>query len=568
MIEKEKIEEIRNKNDIVSVISEYVPLKKRGRNFLGPCPFHSEKDPSFTVSPEKQIFHCFGCNEGGNVFSFLMKIENITFIQAVAELGAKANIDLPEIKSTGPSKGETDKLYQVMSLAAQFYRENLSEAARGYLNKRGITDETIKTFGLGFAPAGWDNLFKYLVSRGVSPSVAAKTGLVLPRDQQDSFYDRFRERIIIPILDQRGRTIAFGGRGMANEEPKYLNSPDTPIYSKGKNLFGLSLSKASLKEKGNAILVEGYFDLITPYQAGITNIVASLGTALTPEQCKLLSRHCSSVTLAFDTDTAGGIATERSIKLLRDNHLSVKVITFDGVKDPDEAIRKQGIAAFASPVSYLEFRLKRVLAKHNLSDIESKAAAIKGVTEILATEKDKYIRKEYAKLAASLLKIDINELLQGQFYARQGFRRESRQVKKPATKIVEAEKNLLLLSLQNKEILAEVKSALSADDFTQNETSALAKIVFESESEQPTHYLLENLTDEKLKGFVSQLLVTEPEALVSRKNEILQDCVATIKGHKTSGKIAQLKQKIAEAEKKEDFGQVTELLNQLKSEIS
>ncbi|MBU0501807.1 MAG: hypothetical protein KJ811_00995 [Candidatus Margulisbacteria bacterium] len=226
MIPKEKIEEIRTKTDIVKVVSEYVTLKKRGKNYLGSCPFHSEKDPSFTVSPDKQIFHCFGCNEGGNVFSFLMKIENISFIEAVADLGTKLGITLPEINPGGPTRNEKDQLYQIMQLAIKFYGQSLNETTTKHLKDRGLSEATIKTFQLGFAPDSWDNLFKHLISRGVSPVLANKAGLILPREGKDSYYDRFRNRLIIPIFDQRGRAIAIGGRSIGNQELKYLNSPE------------------------------------------------------------------------------------------------------------------------------------------------------------------------------------------------------------------------------------------------------------------------------------------------------------------------------------------------------
>ena len=310
MIPKQIIEEIRNKADIVKIISEYLHIKKRGKNYLGLCPFHAEKDPSFTVSPEKQLFHCFGCNEGGNVFAFIMKTENIGFAEAVEELGTKVGVAVPKTTGRRTNKPEKEKAGQIMNLACKYFQSCLEskpgEAAHTYLNKRGIEKKTQETFHLGYAPPGWDNLFNFLVSRGASPQLIEKTGLVIAREGEKGYYDRFRNRLIFPVIDHRNQVVAFSGRSLGNEEPKYLNSPDTIIYHKGETLFGLNLAKDSIKKCKTAIMVEGNFDLVAPFQAGITNIVAPLGTALTTYQSKLLSRYCETVIIAFDTDSAGG----------------------------------------------------------------------------------------------------------------------------------------------------------------------------------------------------------------------------------------------------------------------
>ncbi|MBI5078489.1 DNA primase, partial [Candidatus Saganbacteria bacterium] len=309
LIPSQIIEEIRNKTDIVTVVSEYVKLRKTGRNYVGLCPFHSEKTPSFTVSPEKQLFHCFGCREGGNVFTFLMKTEGLGFNEAVAELGNRAGITVEKTAASGTFKGEKDKLYEVTLLAAKFFRqcyeEDSGRIARDYVKQRGINEPTAKIFGVGFAPAGWDHLFKHLLSRGAAPGLIAAAGLTLSQENQenkDKYYDRFRNRLIFPVCDPRGRVIAFSGRALAeNEEPKYMNSPDTPIYHKGETVFGLNLTKESVKKEKKAILVEGNFDLMSVYQAGITNAAAPLGTALTAPQCKLLARFTDNITVAFDS---------------------------------------------------------------------------------------------------------------------------------------------------------------------------------------------------------------------------------------------------------------------------
>ena len=354
MIPSQIIEEIRNKSDIVAVISEYVKLRKTGKNFVGLCPFHSEKNPSFTVSQEKQLFHCFGCGEGGNVFAFIMKTENIGFAEAVEELGSKIGIAVTKPTSSGISRTEKEKIYEVTLLAAKFFRkcfeEDSGKIARDYLDQRGINEKTAKTFGLGYAPEGWDHLFGHLISRGVAPNLIERAGLTLAREGKDGYYDRFRNRLIFPVFDTRNRVIAFSGRSLKDEEPKYLNSPDTPIYRKGETIFGLNLTKENIKGGKAAVLVEGNLDLLSSYQAGITNVAAPLGTALTIIQCKLLARFADTIVLAFDADAAGNVATERSIELLLGQGLKVKVTELKGAKDPDELIRKEGAAALKQAV--------------------------------------------------------------------------------------------------------------------------------------------------------------------------------------------------------------------------
>ncbi|MDD5382831.1 MAG: DNA primase [Candidatus Margulisbacteria bacterium] len=579
MIPAQIIEEIRSKAEIVKIVSEYVPLRKRGKNYLGLCPFHPEKDPSFTVSPDKQLFHCFGCNEGGNVFAFIMKIENVGFAEAVEELGAKLGIAVPKPAGAGPTRTEKDKHYQVMQLAASFFRNNLSEPAQAYLDRRAITEKTKELFRLGFAPAGWDNLFNHLIARGVPPVLIERCGLALPRENKNGYYDRFRSRLIFPIVDQRDRVVAFGGRSLGDEEPKYLNSPDTLIYHKGETVFGLNLCKDHIKKSKTAVLVEGYFDLITPFQNGILNIVASLGTALTVAQCKLLSRYCENIVLAFDADSAGWIAAEKSADLLHNQGLTVKVARLKGGKDPDEVIRNQGSEAFKqclnTALPLIEFKISRILSRHNLQEIESRARALREVAAVLSQEKDPFIQQEYVKLAAPLMKCDADALLaeiKRQQNSRQQWPGNLRRVtEKPSDKIAEAEKNLIALAAQNNEALKLLKEELVAEDFKLRETRAIADLLlaadFGSEA-APAHFLLENLPDEEAKKFLSGLLMSEHLSQGEKMETIIADCVKVIKGERLRAKIDDLKLEIKEAEKAGETGRVAELLSALKGEIS
>ena len=581
MIPSQTIEEIRNKSDIVAVVSGYVRLRKTGKNYVGLCPFHSEKTGSFTVSPDKQLFHCFGCGEGGNVFSFIMKIESLSFIEAAEELGGKIGIavEKPSAASVA-SKLSKEKSYDAVLLAAKFYRkcyaEDAGKAAREYVEQRGISEETAKIFGLGFAPEGWDNLFKHLIARGVDPKVIEQAGLTLPREEKDGFYDRFRNRLMFPVFDARGRVVAFSGRAVKNEEPKYLNSPDTPVYHKGETVFGLSLTKDAIKEEKLAVLVEGNVDVVSVYQAGIKNVAAPLGTALTPLQCKLLARFADTIVLAFDADAAGEAATERSIEILRDQGLKVKIAEIKGAKDPDELIRKEGASAFSAAIDSalpaLEFKIKRTLSRHNLSEIEARSRALSEIAGLLSREKDAFVQNEYAKLAALPLKVEAETILAAvkrqSYYQRGGEKNLRRMTEKPVSKVLEAENMLIALAVQNKEFLEQLKKALRAEDFTYPETKLIAEVLFAVEAqsnENLPHFLLENLPEESAKKLLAKILLN---AAPAEAEQVLDDCIKTLKAEKTRGKIEALKVELKAAESAGRAMRAAELLTALKTEIS
>lgn len=577
MLTPQLIEEIRNKNDIVALISEYLPLKKRGKNYLGLCPFHPEKDASFTVSPEKQIFHCFGCNEGGNVFAFLMKIDNLSFMEAVEELAAKANIPLPQSQQINRAKNYSEKYHKLMQIVAAFFQEQLQTGpAKAYLEKRNINDKTIKDFMLGYAPAQWDGAFKYLVSKGYNPDEIEKCGLIIKKENKNDYYDRFRDRLVFPIIDQKGKIIAFGGRALGNEEPKYLNSPETVLYQKAKTLFGLNLSKDSIKKQGSAILVEGYFDMITPYSAGFTNICASLGTALTIDHAKLLFRFCQTVIIAFDADSAGSIATQRSVDILRGQGLDVKIAKLMGGKDPDEIINNQGKEGFAeimgTALSYLEYKIAGICQLSKIDDIESRAKAIKSLAQLLAKEKDTFVQKEYAKLAANTLKIgidtlllEIQSLLQYNTHTQSAL---SKTTQKPLSKLLEAEKTLLALSAQDSEMYKRVKIKIGAQDFTYAPAKEIFELMDAIEVENASHFLLENLPNEESRQFLSKLLVDSPMPTKEHAILMINDCLKVLEENKHQQRIQALKLELKQAEEQGPPAKIAEILNLLKSEIS
>ena len=338
LIPENILEDILGRVDIVEVISGYIPLKRAGRNFKALCPFHHEKTPSFMVSPDKQIYHCFACGVGGNAFNFLMQYERLEFPEAVEALARKAGVNLPkDQKQDQRAVSLITQLYKINELAADFYAHNLissqGSSARSYFLKRGLKDETIKTFNLGFAHDRWDLLINYLRAKGISLSLLEKAGLVLAKEG-GGYYDRFRNRLIFPILDIKSRVLGFGARVLGDALPKYMNSPETPIYIKGKNVYGLNFAHEAIREEDAVVVVEGYLDFIIPYQAGVHNIVASLGTAFTPDQAKLLKRYTHNVVMVYDADKAGELASLRSLDIFIDEDMNVKVASLPLGSDP------------------------------------------------------------------------------------------------------------------------------------------------------------------------------------------------------------------------------------------
>jgi DNA primase len=347
----DKIEEVRRRTDIVSLIGEYVTLKKAGRNFLGLCPFHREKTPSFTVSPDKQMFYCFGCSEGGNAFSFLMKLNHLTFPEAIRHLAGKTGVVIPE-RGLTPEEREhqtlREQILRINGIAVEYFARALQssagEGAREYLRNRGIETDVIRTFRIGLAPEGWRNLFDFLDKKGIPPKLVEQAGLAVRRsgERDQGYYDRFRGRLMIPIEDVDGHVIAFGGRVMGSGEPKYMNSPESPVYTKGNNLFGLSRSREAIRQAGFSLLVEGYFDLIALWSAGFQNVAATLGTALTRVQVDLLRRYAPRVAVVFDPDEAGRKALARSLELFLAGNVHAKAVILPEGQDPDDFVRTQG----------------------------------------------------------------------------------------------------------------------------------------------------------------------------------------------------------------------------------
>ena len=421
----EIIEEVRQTNDIVDIISQYVHLKRSGRNFFGLCPFHNEKSPSFSVSPDKQIFHCFGCGVGGNVFTFLMKIEGINFIEAVQSLAERANIQLPTLENSIDSAREElkAKVYKVNEFTANFYHENLykpsAKEAQEYIKRRKMTNEILKSFQIGFS-GKFDELYKALKAHGFNDPEILESGLV-NRNENGTYIDRYRNRLMFPICDARGRVIAFGGRVLDDSKPKYINSPENIVYSKGRNLFGLNVAKKSQEIKKRILIVEGYMDVISLHQRGINNVVAPLGTALTQQQGWLLRKNSEQIVLSFDSDEAGLQAKLRALDILQNMGCDIRVLQMEGAKDPDEYIVKYGNARFQNLIdkslSVIEFKVKILKKNLNLENTNDKIKFLNEIAKLISKvenniEREIYIEKiskEY-EISKEAIYAEVNKL--------------------------------------------------------------------------------------------------------------------------------------------------------------
>lgn len=403
------LQEVSDRNDIADVVSGYVRLnKKSGANLFGLCPFHSEKTPSFSVAPDKQIYHCFGCGKGGGVFNFIMEIENLTFPESVEFLAKRVGLQVPEENRDDPESRRREQLLRLNKDAGKFfYKQFLSpegEPAREYALRRELTSSTIKKFGLGYAPDSWDSLTKAMKELGYSEGLMLQAGLVR-KGKKGGVYDTFRNRLMFPVFDVRGNVIGFSGRILGDGEPKYMNSPETPVFNKSKNLFGLNLAKKT--KLGSIILCEGNVDVVVLHQAGFDNAVASLGTSLTPEQARLISRYVNEVVIAYDGDSAGQKATARAIGILEKLDVKVRVLTMTGAKDPDEYIKKFGADSFrnllAKSEDHTDYTLGKIKDKYDLTVPESKLNFLKEAEQYVAGFSGKAEREVYAMRIADMI---------------------------------------------------------------------------------------------------------------------------------------------------------------------
>ncbi|WP_294096669.1 DNA primase [Proteiniclasticum sp.] len=567
-VSEEIIEKIKDSNDILDVISETVPLKKSGRNYWGLCPFHNEKTPSFSVTQDKQLFKCFGCGEGGNVITFIMKTRNLGFNEALRILAERANIPFEESPEKKREKDRLEVFYKMHVDAARFFFQNLSnnKEVREYLYKRGIKDQTIRSFGLGYALNSWDSLLKYLRSRRYKEEDIVKCGLAT-KSEKGKVYDRFRNRIIFPVFDIRGRVIAFGARVLDDTKPKYLNSPETPIYNKGTHLYGLNFAKKNSKET-SLIMVEGYMDLISLSQAGIQNVVASLGTALTKIQGRLLRRNSEEVYICYDADTAGQKATVRGLEILQAEGVKVKVVQISKGKDPDDYVREEGKEGFLklleNALPLMEYKLIQEKEGLNLDSDEGRITYTKRIAEILneldPIEKEVYLQKvsEDAGISERAIRKYMgnqneNSTLGTPYpenltvYIEQGH--------------VKAERSLLKILSENRSYLNE---RISLSDFIVPAHQKIYRILenYENGEISLQSYVLSQCDDAEsskewtLIGQVAEIPEVDVEVLID-------DFLKTINHYKGKIKQKKLQQEIKALEKAGNFEESVKLANEL-----
>ena len=546
----ELIEEVRSRNDIVDVISGYVHLQKKGANYFGLCPFHNEKSPSFSVSRSKQMYYCFGCGAGGNVFTFLMEYENDTFPEAVKALADRAGISLPEAYESEEAKREQSKRSRLLAInkeaAKYFYfqlRAKQGEPGLHYLRKRQLTDETIHRFGLGYANKTADDLVRYLKGKGYSEELIREAGLC-NTDEKHGMYDKFWNRVMFPIEDINHRVIGFGGRVMGDGKPKYLNSPETPIFDKSRNLYGLNFARSS--RKGNIILCEGYMDVIAMHQAGFNQAVASLGTAFTLGQAGLLKRYTKEVLLSYDSDGAGVKAALRAIGILKEAGLTGRVINLEPYKDPDEFIKNLGAEAFQERIDNAEnsflFEIRMLQREYDLNDPEKKTEFHRAVAKKLCEFPEEVERENYLEAVAEKYHIGFESLrkLVASTAASTGLARPVERPKSgiqkkttPEDNVKKTQRLLLTWLAEEPQIYPKIAAFLSAEDFTEELYRKVADRLFEnlSRGEVNAAAIISMFPEEEEQREAAAIFNTslvEPETK-KEKEKALHDILVSVK---------------------------------------
>jgi len=569
--------------DIGELIAGYIPLKRAGRNFKALCPFHHEKTPSFMISTEKQIYHCFGCGAGGNAISFLMQYERLEFPEAIEVLAKKTGVILAprEARHQGAVSLNT-QLYKVHEAAVVFYRDMLQspagKSAKGYLLKRGITEETISSMHLGYAPDRWDALIAHLRAKGISLVLMEKAGLIVPKTG-GGYYDRFRNRIIFPIYDIRSRAIAYGARVLpqgpartapgAEEPPKYVNSPETALYSKGKNLYGIHLSKDAIRREDRAVIVEGYLDFIMPFQEGAGNVVAGLGTAFTPEQVNLLKRYTHNVVIIYDPDDAGQLASLRALDLFVEEGMNVKVASLPKGQDPDLFVRTQGIDKFKALVSdassLLDYKLGILKGRYDARQIEGKAAIAAEILPTIKKVKNAITQAEYIRKLAEELDIDEHSVQQELKNTKEEkvFAPRAPSPQKPCL-MNPTEKLLVKLMLQETSLIEQIRSTLEPADFQDERASRIVSVLFDLVSQGrniESRSLINQCRDEVLEQLICESAL-QPEVSPEDKERIVEDCIKRLKSEKVRMKKQYLHEEIKTAQHLGDDKRLSELMQE------
>jgi DNA primase len=548
------IDQVRTSTDLVDVVSQYVPLKPAGKNFKGLCPFHKEKTPSFNVSRERQIFHCFGCGEGGDVFKFLMLYEKMSFTEAVRHLAARAGLPMPAAERSGPERDDRSLLLKLHEAAARFYRYQLLEQAGGrkalaYLKKRGLTQKTIEERDLGYAPDRWSSLLEYLSRKGAKPEDVARAGLAVPRKDGRGFYDRFRNRVMIPIRNESGKIVAFGARLLGSGEPKYLNSSESIIYRKSYTLFDFDLAKEAIRKNGYVILMEGYFDCIQAREAGIETAVASCGTSLTAGHARLVRRYTERVVVNFDPDAAGEAATRRSIDLLIEEGFQVTVVALPEGEDPDSYIRNHGRDAYrerienASP--FIEYLIDRAAARHPVTTPRGKADFLNEVLPTLALIPNHVERVAHVSRLAERAEITDAAVVEE---LRRKVMQRSREVKLEPDKgdsLRPAERDLVRWLLHSPTDATELLSEIDEEDLSDLLTAPILKAMKEvaSSAELSTENVMEKLSAEQDRNLMTRIAL-EPSPLGPRQSP--RDCLNRLREQRWRRQLSRLRTRLAQ----------------------
>jgi len=580
-------DDVKSQGDIVRIVSDYVTLKKRGANYLACCPFHSEKTPSFNVHPGKGLFKCFGCGAGGSIFDFVMRIEGCGFPEAVRIVAQKSGIPIPEVEETEDHKKvarDRENILRLNQWSAEFFESQLHDTdegavAREYVRSRRINDETARLFRLGYAPDSWDALTNHLKGCGATTDEIHDSGLMVLKET-GGFYDRFRARLMFPITNTQKRVIAFGGRVMGPGEPKYLNSPETSVYTKGHNLFGLDQAKNEIRNLGFAILVEGYLDCIIPFQEGIHNVVASLGTALTENQVRLLRRYMDQpqAVVNFDPDSAGQAATMRSIDLLLAEGFKVNILRMPTKQDPDAFVREHGVKRFRELLKttqpYIDYIIDVSIAGHDTSRPTGKVAAINAMLPHLARMRDKVARADYAGQIADRLKVDSN-IVREELKRTAINRQPSLDTKRvrAAEEMTIGERQLLELMLANEGVRRAMISALTEDDYAELATGAIFAAVIEMEGnaiELDFDNLIARVESEPERGLLPALLMSDLswaggddfDTLFKKATEAL----SSLRRRRFERRLDAIQIEIGQAEREQDAERVL-FLYQQKTEI-
>ena len=547
---EELVEEIRSKNDIVDVISSYVRLQKKGSSYFGLCPFHNEKSPSFSVSPGKQMYYCFGCGEGGNVISFVMKYENYSFIEAVQMLASRAGIELPQVTRSKEEKENADKRSQILTintLAAKFYyymlKSEKGALAYHYLRGRELSDNTITGFGLGYSDKYSDSLYKYMKSKGYKDDILKETGLFT--FEEKGVHDKFWNRVMFPIMDVNNKVIAFGGRVMGDGKPKYLNSPETKVFDKSRNLYGLNIARTSRKDY--LLICEGYMDVISLHQAGFNNAVAALGTSFTSGHASLIKRYAKEVVLTFDSDGAGIKAALRAIPILREAGLSIKVLSMKPYKDPDEFIKALGPEAYEERIekatNYFIFQVGTLMNEYNLYDPSEKTEFHNKVADMLLEFEDEIERNNYLESVCRTFNIPLDGLRQlvkkkGLNYIGKKQREEKETIKsgnkEKEEAVVLAQQILLTWLIEEKNIFECVAKYVSPSDFSDDFYKRVAGIFWAQmeENEANPAKIIDNFQDEdehkKVAALFNSPLINQ-NLTMQEKEKAVNDAVILIK---------------------------------------